>query len=211
VSPLVGFRAGNHPQQQARRGPQDVLDDRKTPPDLFGALSDRFGGFDLDAAAAPHNALCERFCTLDDSGLETSWGGASVWCNPPYSSIRPWVEKAWSESAAARLIVMLLPANRTDQCWWHDLIEPYRDRVGSPLRTEYIPGRVRFLAPGATTTKPNARPPFGSMLLIWQGGEQDFAGPIVELHHQGVLTPAPDCATVGGSDVLPSPAHEGDD
>ena len=95
-------------------------------------------------------------------------GGERVWCNPPYSSIEPWVRKAWAEHGVAECIVMLLPANRTEQTWWRDLVEPYRDRVGSPLRTEFIPGRLRFLKPGATTIGANERPPFGCCLLIWQ-------------------------------------------
>lgn len=56
---LPGFRAKNHPQQ----GVNDEVDDRATTPEMFAKLSDRFGGFTIDVAAAPHNAKCERYYT----------------------------------------------------------------------------------------------------------------------------------------------------
>lgn len=162
---LVGFHAQNHPQQEVKAD----VDDRALPPADFAMLQNRFG-FTLDAAAAPHNAKLPRFWTAQDDALSHSWGGERIYCNPPYSDIRPWVEKAWAE-ARASLIVMLLPANRTEQSWWQDLIEPHRDRAGSRLRVEFVPGRLRFLKPGATMIKPNERPPFGVCLCIWTSAE----------------------------------------
>lgn len=90
-----------------------------------------------------------------------------MWCNPPFSDIAPWVRKAWSEFDASLGIVMLLPANRTEQSWWQEMVEPYRDRQGSPLRVEFLPGRMRFLRRGQSQIGPNERPPFGCCLLIW--------------------------------------------
>jgi phage N-6-adenine-methyltransferase len=162
----VSYVARNHPQQTAARGADAEVDDRGTDPALFEALSRRFGGFTLDAAAAPHNAKSARFYTRHDDGLAQSWAAERVWCNPPYSDVRSWVVKAWLE-VQALLIVMLMPANRTEQSWWQDLIEPYRDRPGSPLRVEFLRGRIRFIRPGATGIGPDERPPFGCCLLIW--------------------------------------------
>lgn len=164
---LIGKRARNHPQQIAASGSARDVDDRATVAEVFGPLHQRFG-FTLDVAAAPHNTKCEQFYSVADDGLAQTWGGARVWCNPPYSSIAPWIRKAWAEHRAAECIVMLLPANRTEQTWWTELVEPYRDRPGSPLTTEFLPGRLRFLAPGKTSIGANERPPFGCVLLIWQ-------------------------------------------
>lgn len=171
VMTLVGFKGKNHPQQLAKRGELDEVDDRGTDPELFAELAERFGGFTLDVAAAPHNAKCERYYTRQQDGLVQPWTGR-VWCNPPYSSklLYAFVEKAWSEWGRVdgpNLIVMLVPANRPEQDWWQDLVEPHRDRPGSPLRTEYLRGRRRFVMPGETRILPNQRPPFGSGLLIW--------------------------------------------
>lgn len=90
-----------------------------------------------------------------------------IWCNPPYSDIAPWVRKAWDCWASTSGITMLLPANRTEQQWWQLLVEPYRDRAGSPLTVRFLPGRMRFLKPGQTAVGPNNRPPFGCVLLVW--------------------------------------------
>ena len=161
----MGFRGENHPQQVGRRGARDRVDDRGTAPEVFGPLQERFG-FTIDVAAAPHNAKCERFYTIEDDGLAQSWAGEVVWCNPPYSDIGAWVRKAWAEKQA-KCIVMLLPANRTEQGWWQDHVEPYRDRPWSDLRVEFLRGRMRFLPARKPADGKGDRPPFGCCLLIW--------------------------------------------
>ncbi|WP_138945263.1 DNA N-6-adenine-methyltransferase [Plantibacter sp. M259] len=164
---VVGFKASNHPQQTAKRGALDEVDDRGTHPIYFEPWNERFGGFTLDVAAAPHNAKCERYFTREDNGLLQSWAGERVWCNPPYSGLDQWLRKAWQEYPDTRGIVMLLPANRVEQKWWQEHVEPHRDRPGSPLTVEFLPGRMRFIKPGQTDVGPNERPPFGCCLLIW--------------------------------------------
>lgn len=170
---LVGFRGKNHPQQIAKRGPLDRVDDRGTPPELFDPLHERFG-FTVDVAAAPHNAKCDRYYTLEDDGLTQSWAGETVWCNPPYNArdLAAFTAKAWSEwdSDGSTVIVMLVPANRPEQAWWQNHVEPFRDRDRSPLRVEFLRDRRRFIRHdlGHTTVMPNERPPFGVCLLIWQ-------------------------------------------
>jgi phage N-6-adenine-methyltransferase len=160
---LVGFRAQNHPQQPIR----DDVDDRATTPEVFEPLAERFRGFTLDVAAAVHNTKCDRYFTTADNGLAQSWAGERVWCNPPYSAIEPWVRKANAEAENCPVIVMLLPANRTEQGWWQRQVEPYRDKPGGLLRVEFLPGRLRFLKRGQAIIQPNERPPFGCCLLIW--------------------------------------------
>jgi phage N-6-adenine-methyltransferase len=145
-------------------------DDRATPPEVFGPLNKRFH-FTIDVAASAANAKCERCYTAEDSGLTKSWAGERVWCNPPYShpNLGRWIDKAWQQHEAAELIVMLIPANRTEQDFWQKRVEPFRDRPGSPLRTEFLPGRVQFLAPGQQRITAGERTPFGCCLLIWGG------------------------------------------
>jgi hypothetical protein len=150
---LVGFRAQNHPQQRK----SDDVDDRGTTADLFDPLHARYG-FTVDVAAAAHNAKCGRYYTRDDDGLAQPWTGETVWCNPPYSDIEPWVAKAWTEHPTTNGIVMLLPNNRQEQRWWQQLIEPYRDRVGSPLTTEYLAGRARRRHRPRTAVPRSTRP-----------------------------------------------------
>jgi len=171
----VSFISRNHPQQVAARGPLDEVDDRETHPDDFARWDARYGPFTLDVAAAHHNAKCPRYFTRADDGLVQSWAGERVWCNPPYSNLAAWTEKAWREMGRdCRGIVMLLPANRCEQPWWQRWVEPWRDRpqyeLGVTLTTEFLAGQLRFIKPGATEIKPNERPPFGCVLLIWTRG-----------------------------------------
>jgi phage N-6-adenine-methyltransferase len=167
---LVGFKARNHPQQSAARGPRPEIDERGTPWEMFNPLHERYG-FTIDVAALPRNAKCERFYTPEDDGLEQSWDKERVWCNPPYSNIEPWVSKAHLEwfSGRVELIVMLVPANRTEQGWWQRQVEPFRDLNGG-LRVKFLPGRPRFIAFDGDRVEPNQRPPFGCALLIWGAG-----------------------------------------
>ena len=164
---LVGYRAKNHPQQTRHAGSRRHVDDRALPKSEFNKLNGRFQ-FTVDVAASDENAKLPRYYTEQNSGLEASWAGERVYCNPPYSDIGPWCEKAWRETEA-EIIVFLLPANRTEQRWWQQHIEPYRDQINGLLKTEFLPGRLRFLKPGQTEIGPNERPPFGIVLCIWWG------------------------------------------
>lgn len=179
---LVKWSAAIHPQQVERRGADDDIDDRATPWEVFDPLHERFG-FTVDAAASALNARLERFWTKTDDALSQDWTPERVWCNPPYSNIEPWVGKAWaSVDAGCPLVVMLTPANRTEQGWWQRGIEPHRDRGCGVLSVEFIATRIRFVSAGrdrqaevvdlfgkreSAAIPANSRPPFGCCLLIW--------------------------------------------
>jgi phage N-6-adenine-methyltransferase len=159
-------RSGN----ERRWRPSTAQDDRATAPYVFDPLDLRFDGFTLDVAASAENAKCARYFTEADDGLAQAWADERVWCNPPYSDIRPWVEKAWSEWSAStppQLIAMLLPATRTEQTWWQELVEPALRGRAPDFAVEFLPGRLRFLRPGQAAVGPGERPPFGCCLLIW--------------------------------------------
>jgi len=87
-------------------------------------------------------------------GLSVPWNGM-VFCNPPYSQIPFWIDKAIKESTSHQVdsITMLLP-NWTDRKWFQD-IKHY------PI--VFLQGRVRFLHP--KSGKPMYQPRFGSMLV----------------------------------------------
>jgi phage N-6-adenine-methyltransferase len=131
------------------------------------------GAFDLDVAACAESHWSERYYTKADDGLAQPWDGGRVWCNPPYSDIAPWVEKAWAEWAdrsyrfRERVIAMLLPAIKTEQPWWHAHVEPHRDRAGKILHTHFVPGRTAFARPGSGGVGQSGAP-FGCVLLVWR-------------------------------------------
>jgi phage N-6-adenine-methyltransferase len=161
-------------------------DVRETPPALFASQDARFH-FTLDACASHENAKCPLYFTeqgkyfrglLRDNvdGLRGSWARERVWCNPPYSDIGSWLMKAWESQA--ELVCMLVPATRTEQDWWQDGVEPYRDSRAElselgwhSFRVEFLRGRQHFLKDGKPilnpTTGKRSSPKFGCCLLIW--------------------------------------------
>lgn len=142
--------------------PADQRDLWRTPPALFACLNAEFC-FQLDAAAAPHNALCRKFITAEQNTLETTWGDylsipGYVWLNPPYSDITPFVKKAAAESTNQIGTVMLVPAD-TSVGWFKEAIQ-----TASEVRF-ITAGRLAFINP--VTGKPVSGNNKGSMLIIW--------------------------------------------
>lgn len=142
--------------------PLDQRDLWRTPPALFASLNAEFC-FQLDAAAAPHNALCRRFITAEQNTLETPWADylsipGYVWLNPPYSDITPFVKKAAAESGNQIGTVMLVPAD-TSVGWFKEAIQ-----TASEVRF-ITAGRLAFINP--VTGKPVSGNNKGSMLIIW--------------------------------------------
>ena len=99
--------------------------DWRTPKVLYQALDAEFA-FDCDPCPAnPHF-----------DGLLCAWG-ARNFVNPPYGrEIGKWVRKAYLESVAGHLCVLLIPS-RTDTRWWHDYCMQ-ADEI------RFIRGRLRF-------------------------------------------------------------------
>ena len=119
-------------------------DDWRTPGWLFDRLNKEFN-FSLDAAASPHNALCNNYL-MKPAGLVSDWAHnmagdlQTVFVNPPYGRhVGKWVEKAILEQAKGATVVMLMSAC-TDTIWWHnwawqaDQIRLMKGRV--PFRRE---------------------------------------------------------------------------
>ena len=143
--------------------PLDQRDLWRTPPALFTSLDAEFC-FQLDAAAAPHNALCRKFITAEQNTLETPWADylsipGYVWLNPPYSDITPFVKKAAAESSNQIGTVMLVPAD-TSVGWFKEAIQ-----TASEVRF-ITAGRLAFINP--VTGKPVSGNSKGSILIIWR-------------------------------------------
>ena len=108
-----------------------------TPQDFFDKLNDEFH-FTLDAAASPDNAKCANYFTEEQDGLAQSWGGHTVWCNPPYCrKTGLWVKKAYEEHQRTGCTVVMLLPSRTDVRWFHDYI------LGK-AEIRFIKGRLKF-------------------------------------------------------------------
>lgn len=128
-------------------------DEWYTPQAVYDELNSEFH-FNLDPCATHESHKCERYFTKEDDGLQKKWGGYRVFCNPPYSEIGKWVEKAYRETREDNtLVVMLIPA-RTDTKYFHNFI--YQR---SEIR--FVKGRLHFSNKGCA--------PFPSMIVIFRG------------------------------------------
>lgn len=130
-------------------------DERPTPQDFFDRLDAEFG-FTLDVAASGENSKCREFYDIEDDGLSQPWRGV-VWCNPPYSEVGLWVEKAKAESQNGATVVMLLPAS-TDTAWFHD-------HVLGVAEIRFVRGRIQFVGQ-------QHKAPFASIVVVFKGGAQ---------------------------------------
>lgn len=130
-------------------------DEWSTPSDVFDRLNNEFS-FNLDACATDLNHKCERYFTQAENGLNQSWGGYRVFCNPPYSNISEWVKKAYYESYKADTLICLLIPARTDTRYFQEYIL-HRAEI------RFIKGRLHF-------NNSKAGAPFPSMIVIYRAG-----------------------------------------
>jgi phage N-6-adenine-methyltransferase len=131
-------------------------DEWPTPQDFYDQLEAELGPFDLDPAATPENAKCERYFTREDDGLAQHWTGR-VFVNPPYGRpLAGWMQKAWESSQnGCEVVVCLVPA-RTDTRWWHEYA--MRGEV------RWVRGRLRFGDAGNSA-------PFASAVVVFRNAE----------------------------------------
>ncbi len=125
---------------------------------LFSSASDQWS-----TPAHVYNALDEEFnfnfdpCPLNAAptfnGLIVAWG-TKTFVNPPYSNIAVWCEKAFTEAAQGKTVVMLIPS-RTDTKYWHEYIMK-ADEI------RFLRGRLKF-----GNAKNSA--PFPSCVVIFRG------------------------------------------
>lgn len=128
---------------------------------LFSSQSDHWG-----TPNSVYDTLNKEFsfnydpCPLGESEqdgsapLFSSWAGRRVFCNPPYSNITPFLERAREADVA----VFLVPA-RTDTKWFHNLVLPFAKEI------RFVKGRLKF-----GNAKENA--PFPSMICVFSKNQQ---------------------------------------
>lgn len=127
--------------------------DYMTPPEFMESLRGEFN-FVLDIAASAKSAQAPRFYTEADDAFTEDWAedakDGAYWANPPFSD-KPTPEKPWLRPLADWIFrawwfrrkatgVWLLPANKTDQDFFHRLVIPYAE-------IRYVHKRIHFLDP----------------------------------------------------------------
>lgn len=125
------------PRQKPYRSEQTVV----TPPEFIESVLHLLGlkEFYIDLAATKTNAKAKIIITPNMDSLRQEWCdwipfGKTGWLNPPYSDIRPWVQKAYESQ---RSIAMLVPAS-VGSNWW-------RDWVHEKALVLFLNGRIQFV------------------------------------------------------------------
>jgi phage N-6-adenine-methyltransferase len=115
-------------------------DEWETPPEIVRLAHSLFGVFDLDVAATEANRKGRLWYSLENDGLRLPWD-RKWWCNPPYSRISPWVEKAASAEVPG---VMLLPCDSSTR-WWQRWV--HGEAIIVPITR-----RIRFVGASGSPT-----------------------------------------------------------
>lgn len=133
-------------------------DQFKTPQFLFSFAKKIIGGIDWDTACTRANMLAPPVWHLqgDDGGdaLIVEWQGR-CWCNPPYSDIKTWANKAISSKDA--ITAFLIPSPNG---------ESYYDKLIAHSHEIHIVGRIAFIGADGKPKNGNNR---GSSLFIVNG------------------------------------------
>lgn len=122
----------------------------QTPPDFFDKLHARFN-FTMDGAASHHSALLPKYST---ERRPLPWAGERVFCNPPWSNVRFFLD----QSREAELAVFLVPS-RTNARWFHHAL-------AMGYRAEFFPGRLKFYKGRAPPKKGRGSSPVDCLLLV---------------------------------------------
>lgn len=111
----------------------------ETPDWLFNSLNEEFS-FTYDLACNEENCKTEKGYTEKDDSLSKDWHKLDgwLWLNPPYSPLKPWIEKAQKENALGARIVVLCPP----------IISTRYFKQHLPSEIRFIVGRVPFLLNG---------------------------------------------------------------
>jgi phage N-6-adenine-methyltransferase len=110
-------------------------DEWTTPNELIKKLKTVFK-FELDAAATDQNKICKMHYDVMTDGLKHPWT-SWTWCNPPYSHVAEWLEKAHDEFYNFAANSVTLVPSRTDTIAWHEHV------LGKAFVC-FVKGRLKF-------------------------------------------------------------------
>jgi len=137
-------------------------DDWATPRHVARAFVEEYH-LGLDVCATAGNAVTEAFFSPEEDGLKRSWSYKKVWCNPPYSEKKQWIEKALHEvgERGCTRAVLLLPASPASR-WFSSIL-----LSGLCRAVVFIVPRVLFVDP---TGEGRRSPNHGSCALVLERG-----------------------------------------
>jgi phage N-6-adenine-methyltransferase len=118
--------------------PVEIRDLWQTPKEIFNFYKKMYKlSFDVAANNKNHMTDCYYDFLSGEDALKEPWSMYGNWCNPPYSNIKPWVEKAIKEMREGNLTVMLIPSD-TSASW-------FRLAYDHCSECHLISGRISFV------------------------------------------------------------------
>lgn len=105
-------------------------------------IIDAIGLSDLDPCGwtpngSPVVQTAKKYITEDQNGLSTQWSG-SVFCNPPYSDLKTWLEKCaeYHENTGSQVIIL---------CFVRSETRAFQQNIKSATGINLINKRIKFL------------------------------------------------------------------
>jgi len=93
-----------------------------------------------DVCATAANTKCKTYFDEADDALHQNWR-EDFFMNPPYSNVKIWMQRAYTQHIRHSVNAMALIYVKTDTGWWHDFVE-------GKAEVHFIQGRVPFLLNG---------------------------------------------------------------
>lgn len=148
-----------------------------TPKSVIWGLKPEFN-FTLDVCASATSTKAPKYYDEAEDAFKQNWArdaaGGDAWCNPHYAeylghSVGDWAQEAWRFRKELNS-VLLLPINKQDQDWYHDLVLPYGEY--RPVRgripfVDPITGKPPVVLDEVTGKKKSSGNSQGSMLIIF--------------------------------------------
>ena len=131
-------KTGHTVRMKSKKGPVEWY----TPDHIIELAYSILGDINLDPAsnaAANEWVEADKFYTLEDDGLTQPWSG-SVWLNPPYDNVGPWIDRLiWEHTKDQNVDAALLLVNaNTETNWFRRLYD---------FNICFIKGRLKFWNP----------------------------------------------------------------
>lgn len=154
----------------------------QTPKYVFHWLNLRFK-FDIDGCANGDNALvrlyfgdgglADDFLNFNLDALKGGLSRASIFVNPPYSNVTPFIKRAKVLCNDGHLVVMLLNNDKSTQ-WYQNHIHGVANEV-----IDIVGGRIAFIhLVTQQEIKGNSK---GQMIVVFDPAMQDFVQRSVSL------------------------------
>ena len=132
----------------------------RTPPEIIGYVTQRFGLIEIDLCSSDENKVCKFNITEEDDFLRDEWLKSSMinlgglaWCNPPYSKPLPFVEQCVKWAKYGYAVAGILNFDPSTK-WFCELLD------ANDLIIPISGGRVAFLNDEGKAVKGNSKPQF---------------------------------------------------